>query len=48
MSGHVVIVYYDELFLKEKNFNWFESTLLKNIKRHLSNLVFTNISRLSE
>ena len=47
MSKHVIIVHYHELSLKGKNRNWFEKTLLKNIKRHLSNLAFTNISRLS-
>ena len=47
MSRHVIIVHYHELSLKGKNRNWFEKTLLKNIKRHLSNLAFTNISRLS-
>ena len=45
MSEHVVIVRYHKLSLKGKNQNWFEKTLLKNIKRHLSNLVFTNISK---
>ena len=47
MSKHVIIVHYHELSLKGKNRNWFEKILLKNIKRHLSNLAFTNISRLS-
>ena len=47
MNKHVIIVHYHELSLKGKNRNWFEKTLLKNIKRHLYNLPFTNISRLS-
>ena len=47
MNKHVIIVHYHELSLKGKNRNWFEKTLLKNIKRHLCNLPFTNISRLS-
>ena len=45
MSKHVIIVHYHELSLKGKNRNWFEKILLKNIKRHLSNLAFTNISK---
>ena len=47
MNKHVIIVHYHELSLKGKNRNWFEKTLLKNIKRHLYSLPFTNISRLS-
>ena len=47
MNKHVIIVHYHELSLKGKNRNWFEKTLLKNIKLHLYNLPFTNISRLS-
>ena len=47
MNKHVIIVHYHELSLKGKNRNWFEKTLLKNIKRHLYNLPFTNIIRLS-
>ena len=47
MNKHVIIVHYHELSLKGKNRNWFEKTLLKNIKRHLYNLPFSNISRLS-
>ena len=47
MNKYVIIVHYHELSLKGKNRNWFEKTLLKNIQRHLYNLPFTNISRLS-
>tara|TARA_B100000678_G_scaffold139300_1_gene116346 strand:+ start:357 stop:509 length:153 start_codon:yes stop_codon:yes gene_type:complete len=45
MSKYVIVVRYHELSLKGKNQNWFEKNPTKNIKRHLSNLVLTNISK---
>ena len=40
MMEHVIIVHFHELSLKGKNRSWFEKILLKNIKRHLSNLPY--------
>ena len=47
MIEHVIIVHFHELSLKGKNRSWFEKTLLKNIKRHLIGLPYSNINRLS-
>ena len=47
MIENVIIVHFHELSLKGKNRSWFEKTLLKNIKRHLIGLPYSNINRLS-
>ena len=43
MIKHVIIIHFHELTLKGRNRSWFEKTLIKNIKVHLSNLPYSTI-----
>ncbi len=43
---NTIVVRYSELALKGKNRNWFEDMLMKNIRKHLTNLGKTRVSKI--
>ena len=46
-DSHVIIVHLHELTLKGKNRSWFEKTLIKNLKIHLTKLSYSKIKEIA-